>query len=134
MSYTPGQWAVLAPQYAYPYYKPYLYCDPRYAMCHAYIIKRKSCNHQWLQLQQPCAYGHNLMNCPMFQDQAVTFGYGKFRTIEVPDNHICPFCDLRGAYDIGQTRMILGQSSGIRIGAGPSALFGGGFEIQCTIM
>jgi hypothetical protein len=104
-------------------------------MCKATLYKEK-CGHLWLELVQPCYWGYDLTNCPIFQPKAtsVTTRMPPLLTVQADDAHPCLLCSLHGVYDRRYRKLVLNNKFGMRWGTSPVPGWGSGIDLPCLLM
>lgn len=96
-------------------------------MCHVASYKSSECKCKWMSVIQPCGPNAGFSLCEKFGDGRIK------RSPEVYESNQCPIHVLYGQYDRNYTRMIVKETTGWRIGAGPNKT-DPGVDVKCVVM
>ncbi|KAK4968087.1 hypothetical protein LTR28_002313, partial [Elasticomyces elasticus] len=88
-----------------------------------------------LTLRTPCRPSRNLLNCPDFTSRQPggPAAFPKKPGYWAPEG-VCPWCDLKGEYDMRFVRVVRMRWMGIRIGLGPGRRDPGVDVVCCCVM
>jgi len=100
------------------------------SMCKTAFWRSGTCSHRWVTLVKPCADDRNFGNCPYFANGTAQ---GRYRGPLPALANTCPECDKKNDYDGDATRMVTGETEGIKFGSTPDK-HSGGVEIICCVI